>query len=35
MKTAKIFKHCKSRPPRLPKEFRFTDDEVLSLGAIY
>ena len=29
MKTAKIFKHGNSQAVRLPKEFRFSDDEVL------
>ncbi len=29
MKTAKIFQHGKSQAIRLPKEFRFDDDEVL------
>ena len=29
MKTAKIFKHGNSQAVRLPKEFRFDDDEVL------
>jgi antitoxin VapB len=29
MKTAKIFKHGNSQAVRLPKEFRFADDEVL------
>ena len=29
MKTAKIFKHGNSQAVRLPKEFRFEDDEVL------
>ena len=28
MKTAKIFKHGNSQAVRLPKEFRFNDDEV-------
>jgi len=28
MKTAKIFKHGNSQAVRLPKEFRFHDDEV-------
>ena len=28
MKTAKIFKHGNSQAVRLPKEFRFADDEV-------
>ena len=28
MKTAKIFKHGNSQAVRLPKEFRFRDDEV-------
>ena len=29
MKTAKVFKHGNSQAVRLPKEFRFADDEVL------
>ncbi|OFZ90025.1 MAG: hypothetical protein A2V78_06470 [Betaproteobacteria bacterium RBG_16_64_18] len=29
MKTAKVFKHGNSQAVRLPKEFRFDDDEVL------
>ena len=29
MKTARIFKHGNSQAVRLPKEFRFHDDEVL------
>jgi len=29
MKTAKVFKHGNSQAVRLPKEFRFNDDEVL------
>ena len=29
MKTAKIFKHGNSQAVRLPKEFRFDEDEVL------
>lgn len=29
MKTARIFKHGNSQAVRLPREFRFTDDEVL------
>ena len=29
MKTAKIFMHGNSQAVRLPKEFRFADDEVL------
>ena len=29
MKTAKIFKHGNSQAVRLPKEFRFDDDEVI------
>jgi len=29
MKTAKIFKHGNSQAVRLPKEFRFADNEVL------
>lgn len=29
MKTAKIFRHGNSQAVRLPKEFRFDDDEVL------
>ena len=28
MKTARIFKHGNSQAVRLPKEFRFNDDEV-------
>ena len=28
MKTAKVFKHGNSQAVRLPKEFRFNDDEV-------
>ena len=28
MKTAKIFRHGNSQAVRLPKEFRFNDDEV-------
>jgi antitoxin VapB len=28
MKTAKVFKHGNSQAVRLPKEFRFTSDEV-------
>lgn len=29
MKTAKIFRHGNSQAVRLPKEFRFEDDEVI------
>ncbi len=29
MKTAKVFKHGNSQAVRLPKEFRFDDDEVI------
>ena len=29
MKTAKIFKHGNSQAVRLPKEFRFDDDEAI------
>ena len=29
MKTARVFKHGNSQAVRLPKEFRFDDDEVL------
>jgi antitoxin VapB len=29
VKTAKVFKHGNSQAVRLPKEFRFDDDEVL------
>ena len=29
MKTAKVFKHGNSQAVRLPKEFRFADDEVV------
>ncbi len=29
MKTAKVFKHGNSQAVRLPKEFRFKDDEVI------
>ena len=29
MKTAKVFKHGNSQAVRLPKEFRFDEDEVL------
>jgi antitoxin VapB len=29
MKTAKIFQHGNSQAVRLPKEFRFADDEVV------
>jgi len=29
MKTAKVFKHGNSQAVRLPKEFRFEDDEVI------
>jgi len=29
MKTAKVFKHGNSQAVRLPKEFRFDDNEVL------
>ncbi len=29
MKTAKVFRHGNSQAVRLPKEFRFDDDEVL------
>lgn len=29
MKTAKIFQHGNSQAVRLPKEFRFNDDEVM------
>ena len=29
MKTAKIFKHGNSQAVRLPKEFRFAEDEVV------
>ena len=29
MKTARVFKHGNSQAVRLPKEFRFKDDEVI------
>jgi antitoxin VapB len=29
MKTAKVFQHGNSQAVRLPKEFRFADDEVI------
>jgi antitoxin VapB len=29
MKTARVFKHGNSQAVRLPKEFRFDDDEVI------
>ena len=29
MKTAKVFRHGNSQAVRLPKEFRFEDDEVI------
>ena len=29
MKTAKVFRHGNSQAVRLPKEFRFDDDEVI------
>ncbi|MBI2317718.1 MAG: AbrB/MazE/SpoVT family DNA-binding domain-containing protein [Betaproteobacteria bacterium] len=29
MKTAKVFRHGNSQAVRLPKEFRFADDEVI------